>query len=176
VVLAIFTACVELGFFLTKSAMGFQFTFIGFTIKCMLLYSGSKFSCSINAKIFSIIADTINYVIKEVDEFFSDSGRVIATKIKEEFKATTKAFSKGVKESVGYVKNYSGDLVGIETHVFKDLKNKFEEDLKWMKNGFKNATTRADKILSQADNVAKKKAEIILCDTKYAFNKKKENK
>lgn len=169
-------AGIELGFFLTKTAMGFQFTFVGFTVKCILVISGFKFSCAINAKIFSIIADALNYVIKEVAVFFSDSGRVIATKTKQAFKTASKAISENVKKGVGYVKNSSGALIAIGSDAFTDLKNEFEEDLKWIKNGYKNAAKRTTKVLSQVSNVAKKKAEIILCNTKYLLNKKKRKK
>lgn len=167
---------IELGLFFTKSALGFQFTFVGFTIKCMFLYSGSDFSCSINAKIFTIIAEAINYVIREAVQFFDKTGRIISTKTKQAFKEAAQAISSSVKKSVGYVKNSAGQLISIGSEAFTDLKNQFEEDLKWLKNGYKNAAKRAVKVLSVASKIVSKKAELIACEIKYLTNKKKRKK
>jgi hypothetical protein len=167
---------IELGLFLTTSAFGFQFTALGFTFKCMFLYDSADFSCAINAKIFTMIMDGLNFVFKNAAKFFDKTGSIIATKTAAEFKAATKVISKRVKESVGYVKNSAGTLVKLGSAAFTDLKNEFDENLKWMKNGYKNATKRASKVLSQVANVAKKKAELAACDLKYALNKRKKKK
>lgn len=167
---------IELGLFLTVSAFGFQFTALGFTFKCMFLYDSSDFSCAINAKIFTMIMDGLNFVFKNAAKFFDKTGSIIATKTAAEFKAATKVISQRVKQSVGYVKNSAGSLVKLGTEAFTDLKNQFQEDLKWMKNGYKNAAKRASKVLGQVANVAKKKAELVACDLKHALNKRKRKK
>jgi len=167
---------IELGLFISTSAFGFQFTFVGFVVKCMFVYNGSHFSCSINAKIFTLILEGLNFVFKQAAKFFDQTGKIIATKVAADFKAATKAISQGVKQSVGFVKNSAGALVKLGTEQFTDLKNEFEENLKWLKNGYKNASTRASKVLGEVANVAKKKAEILACDVKYVLNKKKRRK
>ncbi len=166
----------ELGLFLTTSAFGFQFTALGFTFKCMFLYDNSDFSCAINAKIFTLIMDGLNFLFKNASKFFDKTGSLIATKSAAAFREATKAISQNIRKGVGYVKNSAGTLVKLGTEAFDDLKNQFEEDLKWMKNGYKNVANRAAKVASEVANVVKKKAELVKCALKYAFNKKKRRK
>jgi hypothetical protein len=167
---------IELGLFLTTSAFGFQFTVLGFTFKCMFLYDGGDFSCAINAKIFTIIMDGLNFVFKNASKFFDKTGSIIATKAAAEFRAATKLVSKGIKEATGFVKNSSGTLVKLGTVAFTDLYNQYDEELKWMKNGYKNVSKRAVKIAGEAAKVALKKGELAACDIKHALNKKKRRK
>jgi hypothetical protein len=166
----------ELGLFITASSFGFQFSYIGFVFKCIYLYSEKHLSCDVNSKIFSMIIEGVNYVIREVTEFFSNTGRVIATKTVTSVLAAAKEISTGIKTSVGYLKNYSGVLVDITTDAFLDLKNQFEEELKWLKNGFKNYSKRVAKVISKAANIALKKTELTACEVKYIFNRKKKKK
>lgn len=120
--------------------------------------------------------DGLNFVFRNAASFFDKTGSIIATKTAAEFKAATKLISQSVKQSVGYVKNAAGSLVKLGTDTFTDLKNQFEEDLKWMKNGYKNVAKRASKVLGEVANVARKKVELLACDLKYALNKKKRKK
>lgn len=165
---------VELGLFLSKSSFGFQITFFGVKFKCLLIFDGFQFSCSINANIFSIIADAANFVIKKVSKFFETSGSVLMTKTQESFKQASKAISKSVKAAVGFIKNGEGKLISIASSEFIDYTAQYKEKLKLLKTGVKQVSRLLSKITSAVVNIAKKKAEIVLCNLK--INKKKRKK
>jgi hypothetical protein len=117
--------------------------------------------------------DGLNFVFRQATKFFDKTGKIIATKTAAEFRNVTKQVSETVKKSVGYVKNTAGTLIKLGTEQFIDLKNEFEENVKWIKNNYKNIASRSTKVLSEAANVAKKKAAILACNLKYVLNKKK---
>jgi hypothetical protein len=53
-----------LSFFINTTAVGFRVEFLSITASCMLKFEGWEFSCQINAKIFTMIADATKYVFK----------------------------------------------------------------------------------------------------------------